>query len=83
MKKTSCKESQVEETLGKNEEVLAGSYVQQAHGFQMHEHLSSMYLGSKEMNDRMIYLEQVCCCDVTLSGLPKSTSNCPVTLPMI
>lgn len=34
--------------------------------------------GKKEINDRMTYLEQICCCDLTLFGLPKSLSNCPV-----
>lgn len=32
------------------------------------------------MNDRMTYLERICCCDLTLFGLPKHTSNCPLNL---
>lgn len=39
-------------------------------------HLSSItFWGTKEMNDRMTYLEQICCCDLTPFGLPKSMSN--------
>lgn len=32
------------------------------------------FLGSKVMTDN---LEQICCSDLTLFGLPKSISNCP------
>lgn len=48
----------------------AGSYVQEAHS-----NVDIWILFWEEMSDRMTDSEQLCCCDLTLFGLPKIMCN--------
>lgn len=82
---SSCKSGKVstawlkllEETVG---ETWLAAMFRRLVGFERRP-TSMRFVGSQEVSDRMTYLEQICCCDLKLFGLPKCLSNYQVNLP--